>query len=131
MSDETTTLSANAQKVLDLVKDLSAVELSQLVKALETEFGVSAAAPVMMAGGAAVSDDAGGGSDTVSVELTEIGQQKIAVIKVVKEVLDIDLKAAKDTVEKAPVFIKEKISSEEAEILKGKLEEAGATVSFK
>ncbi len=132
MSDETTTLSANAQKVLDLVKDLSAVELSQLVKALETEFGVSAAAPVMMAGGgSAGGDDAGGGSDTVSVELTEIGQQKIAVIKVVKEVLDIDLKAAKDTVEKAPVFIKEKISSEEAEVLKGKLEEAGATVSFK
>lgn len=130
MSDETTTLSANAQKVLDLVKDLSAVELSQLVKALETEFGVSAAAPMMMAGGAG-GDDAAAGSDLVSVELTEIGQQKIAVIKVVKEVLDIDLKAAKDTVEKAPVFIKEKISSDDAEILKGKLEEAGATVTLK
>lgn len=131
MSDETTTLSANAQKVFDLVKDLSAVELSQLVKSLEAEFGVSAAAPVMMAGGGAGGDDAGGASDLVSVELTEIGQQKIAVIKVVKEVLDIDLKTAKDTVEKAPVFIKEKISSEDAEILKGKLEEAGATVSLK
>jgi large subunit ribosomal protein L7/L12 len=130
MSDETTTLSANAQKVLDLVKDLSAVELSQLVKALETEFGVSAAAPMMMAGGSAGGEEAGG-SDLVSVELTDIGQQKIAVIKVVKEVLDIDLKAAKDTVEKAPVFIKEKISSDEAEILKGKLEEAGATVTLK
>lgn len=131
MSDDTTTLSANAQKVLDLVKDLSAVELSQLVKALETEFGVSAAAPVMMAGGGASGGDDAGGSDAVSVELTEIGQQKIAVIKVVKEVLDIDLKAAKDTVEKAPVFIKEKISSDEAELLKGKLEEAGATVTLK
>jgi large subunit ribosomal protein L7/L12 len=130
MSDETTTLSANAQKVLDLVKDLSAVELSQLVKALETEFGVSAAAPMMMAGGSAGGEESGG-SDLVSVELTDIGQQKIAVIKVVKEVLDIDLKAAKDTVEKAPVFIKEKISSDEAEILKGKLEEAGATVTLK
>ena len=130
MSDETTTLSANAQKVLDLVKDLSAVELSQLVKALETEFGVSAAASMMMAGGSAGGEEAGG-SDLVSVELTDIGQQKIAVIKVVKEVLDIDLKAAKDTVEKAPVFIKEKISSDEAEILKGKLEEAGATVTLK
>ncbi len=130
MSDETTTLSANAQKVLDLVKDLSAVELSQLVKALETEFGVSAAAPMMMAGGAAGGEESTG-SDLVSVELTEIGQQKIAVIKVVKEVLDIDLKAAKDTVEKAPVFIKEKISSDEAELLKGKLEEAGATVTLK
>ncbi len=130
MSDETTTLSANAQKVLDLVRDLSAVELSQLVKALETEFGVSAAAPMMMVGGTG-GDDAAAGSDLVSVELTEIGQQKIAVIKVVKEVLDIDLKAAKDTVEKAPVFIKEKISSDDAEILKGKLEEAGATVTLK
>lgn len=130
MSEETTTLSASAQKIFDLVKDLSAVELSQLVKALETEFGVSAAAPVMMAGGSAGGDDAGS-SDAVSVELTEIGQQKIAVIKVVKEVLDIDLKAAKDMVEKAPVFIKEKISSDDAEVLKGKLEEAGATVSLK
>lgn len=132
MSEETTTLSASAQKIFDLVKDLSAVELSQLVKALETEFGVSAAAPVMMAGGGAGGgDDSGGGSDAVSVELTEIGQQKIAVIKVVKEVLDIDLKAAKDMVEKAPVFIKEKISSDDAEALKAKLEEAGATVSLK
>jgi large subunit ribosomal protein L7/L12 len=130
MSDETTTLSASAQKIFDLVKDLSAIELSQLVKALETEFGVSAAAPVMMAGGSAGGDDSGA-SDAVSVELTEIGQQKIAVIKVVKEVLDIDLKAAKDMVEKAPVFIKEKISSDDAEILKGKLEEAWATVSLK
>ena len=67
----------------------------------------------------------------MSVELTEIGQQKIAVIKVVKEVLDIDLKAAKDTVERSPVFIKEKISADEAEILKWKLEEAGATVTLK
>lgn len=131
MSEETTTLSANAQKIFDLVKDLSAVELSQLVKALENEFGVSAAAPVMMAGGGAAGGDDAGGSDTVSVELTEIGQQKIAVIKVVKEVLDIDLKAAKDMVEKAPVFIKEKISSDDAESLKGKLEEAGATVTLK
>ena len=129
MTDETIQLSEKAQKVFDLVKDLSAIELSQLVKSLETEFGVSAAAPVMMAGGAAAED--AGGSDTVSVELTEIGQQKIAVIKVVKEVLDIDLKAAKDLVEKAPVFVKEKISSDDAEALKAKLEEAGATVTLK
>lgn len=129
MTDETIQLSEKAKKVFDLVKDLSAIELSQLVKSLETEFGVSAAAPVMMAGGG-VSEDAGG-SDTVSVELTEIGQQKIAVIKVVKEVLDIDLKAAKDLVEKAPVFVKEKISSDDAEALKAKLEEAGATITLK
>lgn len=124
-------LSPNAQKVFDLVKDLTAVELNQLVKALEEAYGVSAAAPVMMAGGGAGADDAGGASDTVSVELTEVGQQKITVIKVVKELLNIDLKAAKDIVEKAPTFVKEKINIDEAESIKAKLEEAGATVSLK
>jgi large subunit ribosomal protein L7/L12 len=123
-------LSPSAKKVFDLVKDLSAVELNQLVKSLEEAYGVSAAAPVMMAGGAG-GDDAGAGSDLVSVELTEVGQQKISVIKVVKEILNIDLKAAKDIVEKAPAFVKEKISLEEAEAIKAKLEEAGATASLK
>ncbi len=123
-------LSPSAKKVFDLVKDLSAVELNQLVKSLEEAYGVSAAAPVMMAGGAG-GDDAGAGSDLVSVELTEVGQQKISVIKVVKEILNIDLKAAKDIVEKAPAFVKEKISLEEAEGIKAKLEEAGATASLK
>lgn len=131
MTEETVQLSDKAQKVLDLVKELSAIELNQLVKALEEEFGVSAAAAVMVASGGSAGGDDAGGSDAVSVELTEIGQQKIAVIKVVKEVLDIDLKAAKETVEKAPVFIKEKISSDDAEVLKWKLEEAGATVTLK
>jgi len=125
----TMTLSDNAQKVLDLVKQLSAIELNELVKSLEEEFGVSAAAPVMMAGGAAAADE--GGNDGVTVELAEIGQQKITVIKVVKELLNLDLKAAKDMVEKAPVAIKEKVSMEEAEAVKAKLEEAGATVKFK
>lgn len=123
------TLSDNAQKVMDLVKQLSAIELNELVKALEEEFGVSAAAPVMMAGGAAAADE--GGNDGVTVELAEIGQQKITVIKVVKELLNLDLKAAKDFVEKAPVAVKEKITMEEAETIKAKLEEAGATVKFK
>ena len=74
---------------------------------------------------------AAGGSDSVNVELTEAGQQKIAVIKVVKEVLGIDLKAAKDLVEAAPKIIKENVKTEEAEALKAKLTEAGATVNFK
>lgn len=125
------TLSDNAQKVLDLVKNLSAIELNELVKALEEEFGVSAAAPVMMAGGGASAWDDAGGSDGVTVELAEIGQQKITVIKVVKELLNLDLKAAKDLVEKTPVHVKEKVSMEEAESIKAKLEEAGATVKFK
>ena len=127
-------LTKNQQQVIDLIKEMSAVELNGLVKALEEEFGVTAAAMVVAggaAGGAAADAGAGAGSDSVNVELTEAGQQKIAVIKVVKEVLGIDLKAAKDLVEAAPKIIKENVKTEEAEALKAKLTEAGATVNFK
>ena len=127
-------LNKNQQQVIDLVKEMSAVELNGLVKALEEEFGVTAAAMVVAggaAGGAAADAGAGAGSDSVNVELTEAGQQKIAVIKVVKEALGIDLKAAKDLVEAAPKIIKENVKTEEAEALKAKLTEAGATVNFK
>ena len=127
-------LTKNQQQVIDLVKEMSAVELNGLVKALEEEFGVTAAAMVVAggaAGGAGAAADAGAGSDSVNVELTEAGQQKIAVIKVVKEALGIDLKAAKDLVEAAPKIIKENVKTEEAEALKAKLTEAGATVNFK
>ena len=124
-------LSKNAQKVIDLVKDLTAIELNELVKAIEEEFGVSVAAPVMMAGWGGDAGDDGGDSDSMTVELTEIGQQKIGVIKVIKEICGLGLKEAKDMVEKAPVAVKEGIKSEEAETIKTKLEEAGATVSFK
>jgi large subunit ribosomal protein L7/L12 len=112
---------------------MSAVELNGLVKALEEEFGVTAAAMVVAGGaaGGAAAADAGASADSVNVELTEAGQQKIAVIKVVKEVLGIDLKAAKDLVEAAPKIIKENVKTEEAEALKAKLTEAGATVNFK
>ena len=126
-------LTKNQQQVIDLVKEMSAVELNGLVKALEEEFGVTAAAMVVAGGaaGGAAAADTGAGSDSVNVELTEAGQQKIAVIKVVKEVLGIDLKAAKDLVEAAPKVIKENVKMEEAEALKTKLTEAGATVNFK
>jgi len=125
-------LTANAQKVLDLIKDLSVIEMNALVKSMEEEFGVSAAAGMVVAWGAAGADaGAGADSDSVTVELAEAGQQKIAVIKVVKEILGLDLKAAKDMVEKAPVNIKEGVKSEEAEALKAKLEEAGAKVNLK
>jgi large subunit ribosomal protein L7/L12 len=126
-------LTKNQQQVIDLVKEMSAVELNGLVKALEEEFGVTAAAMVVAGGaaGGAGAADAGAASDSVNVELTEAGQQKIAVIKVVKEVLGIDLKAAKDLVEAAPKIIKENVKTEEAEALKAKLTEAGATVNFK
>lgn len=125
-----TELTVNVQKVFDLVKDFKPTDLNQLVKALEEEYGVSAAAAVVVAGWAWADVDAAQ-SDTVSVELTEAGQQKIAVIKVIKELLGIDLKAAKDLVEKAPVLVKEKIKFEDAEVIKAKLVEVGATVNFK
>ncbi len=127
-------LTGNAQKIMDLVKEMSAVELNQLVKALEEEFGVSAAAMVVAwaAGGAADAGwDAGGAADFVNIELTEIGQQKIGVIKAVKEVLGLGLKDAKELVEKAPTVIKEKVKFEEAEGIKNKLEAEGATVTLK
>lgn len=133
MTEEATTieLSKDAQKILDLVKNLSAVDLNQLVKALEEEFGVSAAAPVMMWGWGGAWGDDDGGSDSVTVELAEVGQQKIAVIKAVKEILGLGLKEAKEIVEKAPAPVKENIPAEEAEAIKAKLEEAGATVALK
>ncbi len=126
-------LSKNAQKIMDLVKEMSAIELNELVKAFEEEFGVTAAATVVAAGGAA----AGGAEweaewDSASnVELTEIGGQKIAVIKVVKELLWLWLKEAKEMVEKAPVILKENAKDDEIEAFKTKLEEAGATVNLK
>ncbi len=123
-------LSASAQKIMDLVKELTVVDLADLVKALEEEFGVSAAAaaPVMVAGWAVEEES---GDDTVTVELTEIGDAKIAVIKAVKEILGLWLKDAKEIVTKAPVAIKEKITSDEADWIKAKLEEAGAIVTLK
>lgn len=127
-------LSKNAQKILELVKEMSAVELNQLVKAIEEEFGVSAAAMVVSGGAAGGDAGAAGGAanaDSVNIELTDIGQQKIGVIKVVKELLGLGLKEAKDLVEKAPTILKEKVKFEEAEGIKAKLEAEGATVSFK
>jgi len=124
-------LTQNAQKVLDLVSEMNVVDLNALVKAIEEKFGVSAAAMVVAGGAAGADAGVAKGSDTVNVELTDGGQQKIAVIKVVKEVLGLGLKEAKDLVEKAPVIVKENVKQEEADALKAKLEEAGATVSFK
>ena len=125
-------LTKNQQQIIDLVKEMNAVELNGLVKALEEEFGVTATAMVV-AGGATAGGAAAdaGASDAMNVELADAGQQKIAVIKVVKEALGLDLKAAKELVEKAPVIIKENAKADEAEALKTKLTEAGATINFK
>ena len=126
-------LPKNAQQIMDLVKDMSAVDLNQLVKGLEEEFWVTAAATVVAwaAGGDAGGDAGGTENDTVNIELTEIGQQKIAIIKVVKELLGLGLKEAKELVEKAPTILKENVKSEEADTIKEKLQSEWATVSYK
>ncbi len=121
-------LSGNSAKIMDLVKELTIVELNDLVTAMEEEFGVSAAAPVMMAGGAAAGEDEG--PSTVNVVLTAAGGQKIAVIKVVKEITGLGLKEAKDIVDNGG-NVKEGVSRAEGEEVKAKLEEAGATVELK
>jgi large subunit ribosomal protein L7/L12 len=125
--------SEKVQNLIEEVKNLTVLELSELVEALEDEFGVSAAAPVAMAapqGGAAGAAPAEEKTD-FDVVLKEIGQEKIKVIKVVREVTQLGLKEAKELVESAPKAIKEGLGKDEAEELKTKLEEVGATVELK
>ena len=128
-------MTENAQKVLDLVKELSVLELSDLVKAMEEEFGVSAAAPVEVAAAApAAGGDAGAAAaekTEFDVELTDVGAEKIKVIKVVREATGLGLKEAKELVESAPKVLKEAASKEAAEELKKNLEEVGAKVTLK
>jgi len=121
-------LSANAAKIMDLVKELTIVELNDLVQAMEEEFGVSAAAPVVMAAGWAE----GGAEEKSSfdVELTNAGSSKIAVIKVIREITGLGLKEAKGLADNGGK-VKEGASKEEAEEIKAKLEEAWASVELK
>ena len=123
-------LSKEAQAILDAVEKLSILELAGLVKAMEEKFGVSAAAPVAAAaaaGPAAAAEE----KDSFDVELTEAGGNKIAVIKVVREITAVGLKDAKDLVDGAPKLIKEGIKKDEAEAIKAKIEEAGGKVTLK
>lgn len=122
-------LTKNAQQIMDLVKELTIVELNDLVTAMEEEFGVSAAAPVMVAAGGAA---AGGDDEKTSfdVELTNAGASKIAVIKVIREITGLGLKEAKDLADNGGK-LKEGVSKDEAEDIKAKLTEAGATVEVK
>ena len=126
-------MSEKITALIDEIKAMSVLEVSELVKALEEEFGVSAAAPVavMAAGGA----DAGAGAAAEKTEfdvvLAEVGPNKINVIKVVREITGLGLKEAKDLVDGAPKVVKTGVSKDEAESIKAKLEEAGATVELK
>ena len=119
------------QEFIDAIKEMSVMELNDLVKACEEEFGVSAAAGVVVA--AAGGDAAGGAAekDEFDVELTEVGAAKVTVIKVVREVTGLGLKEAKEVVDGAPKVVKEGATKEEAEEIKEKLEAEGAKVTLK
>ena len=118
------------QEIIEVIKGLSVLELNELVKACEEEFGVSAAAGVVVAAGAA-GGDAAEEKTEFDVELTEVGAAKVKVIKVVREITGLGLKEAKAVVDGAPKVVKEAVSKEEAEEIKTKLEEQGAKVTLK
>ncbi|WCK54682.1 50S ribosomal protein L7/L12 [Aneurinibacillus sp. Ricciae_BoGa-3] len=117
------------EQIIDAIKEMSVLELNDLVKAIEEEFGVTAAAPVAVAGAA------GGAAEAEQTEFTVVlasaGGSKINVIKVVREITGLGLKEAKAMVDGAPANVKEGISKEDAEAIKAKLEEAGASVEVK
>ncbi len=125
---------SKVNEILDIVKEMTVLELSELVKAFEEEFGVSAAAPVAMAAAPAAGDGGGAAAEEKTefdAVLTGFGANKVAVIKVVREITGLGLKEAKELVEGAPKALKEGISKEDAEAIKAKLEEAGATCEVK
>ena len=117
----------NKEQIIEAIESMTVLELSELVKALEEKFGVSAAAPVAVAAGAAAAEE----KTEFDVILTAAGAGKINVIKVVREVTGLGLKEAKAIVDEAPKAVKEKISKADADALKAKLEEAGASVELK
>lgn len=131
----TTKVPAKFKKIVEEIEKMSVLELSELVKVLEDKFGVSATAPQVVAApsGAPAASEQGGEEEKseFDVELTAAGDSKIAVIKLVREITGKGLKEAKDIVDAAPKVVKEKAGKDEAEELKKKLEEAGATATLK
>ena len=119
------------QEIIEVIKGLSVLELNDLVKACEEEFGVYAAAGVVVAAAGAGAGEAAEEKDEFNVELTEVGPNKVKVIKVVREVTGLGLKEAKDVVDGAPKVLKEGASKAEAEDIKTKLEAEGAKVTLK
>ncbi len=124
---------AKFKSLVEEIEKMSVLDLAELVKILEEKFGVSSAAPVMMAAGAAAGGEAEAveEKDSFDIEITEAGGSKIAVIKAVREFTEMGLKDAKDLVDAAPKVVKEGVKKEEAEEIKKKLEEAGAKVTLK
>ena len=119
------------QEIIEVIKGLSVLELNDLVKACEEEFGVSAAAGVVVAAAGAGAGEAAEEKDEFNVELTEVGPNKVKVIKVVREITGLGLKEAKDAVDGAPKVIKEQADKASAEDAKAKLEAEGAKVTLK
>ncbi|MGI5897675.1 MAG: 50S ribosomal protein L7/L12 [Candidatus Dojkabacteria bacterium] len=133
MADEAKTLpelSADGKKVLEMVEKMTVLELADLVKVMEDKFGVSAAAPVAVAAAPAEAAAPEEEKTIFNVVLKDAGANKIAVIKVVREITELGLKEAKDLVDTAPQTIKEGVKKEEAEEMKAKFEEAGATAEL-
>ena len=133
MADKEIKLSAAQAKIVDELNKLSALELSQIVKHLENEWGVSAAAPAAAVAAAPAGGEAAPAEDAKSeftINLKEAGVQKVAVIKAVKEITGLGLGESKAIVDSAPATVKEKVNKEEAEAAKKLLEEAGATVEL-
>ncbi|MBD5429753.1 50S ribosomal protein L7/L12 [Lactobacillus sp.] len=120
-------MALDTDKIIEALKDASILELNDLVKAIEDEFGVSAAAPVAAAGAGAGAAE----KTEFDVELTDVGQEKVKVIKVVRDITGLGLKDSKDLVDGAPKNVKEAVSEDEANDIKAKLEEVGATVTVK
>ena len=123
-------------EILDAIKQMNVMELADMVKSLEDEFGISAAAPVAVAAAPAAGGLADGAAAVeeqteFEVNLREIGPNKISVIKAVREVTSLGLREAKELVESAPTAVKEGVAKDEANDIKGKLEEAGAAVEIK
>ena len=119
------------EQIIEAVKEMSVLELNELVKAIEEEFGVTAAAPVVMGGGAAAGGEAAEEQTEFDVVLEDAGASKIKVVKAVREITALGLKDAKDMTDAAPKAIKEGVTKEEAEEMKEKLEAAGAKVTIK
>jgi len=123
------------KSIVEEIEKMSVLDLSELVKVLEDKFGVSAAAPVAVAAAGAAGGGEGGGEaeekSSFNVELTAVGDNKIGVIKAIREVTQLGLKEAKDLVDNAPKVVKEGVAKEEAEEIKKKIEEAGGQVTLK
>ena len=119
------------EEIMEAIENMTVLELSELVKAMEDKFGVSAAAPVAVAAAGAAAGAAAEEKTEFTVVLSAVGDKKINVIKAVREITGLGLKEAKELVDGAPKAVKEKVSADDAEAAKAKLEEAGATVEVK